>query len=230
MVLQSTGQLASAEALLEDVRADAHAHRDATVEAMAAALAARAALDAGDHARAIDDARTSVAVDWSGEGEVGFARAWRTLLLAQRAAGQGAEAGATLEAMRAWAKGRGDGGVALQLDLAEAASADGAQARAAFERALAQADTRRVPAELVEVAQAYLPWLVAGNDGARASVLAGRVGGWAEADHAAALLQLRFQHALGNADGWRNALVRARANAGERRIPAVLEQPPAPRG
>ena len=105
-----------------------------------------------------------------------------------------------------------------------------APARAAFERALAQADARRVPAELVEVAQAYLPWLVAQGDGARASVLAGRVGGWAEADHAAALLQLRFQHALGNADGWRNALVRARDNAGERRIPDGLEQPPAPRG
>lgn len=230
MVLDATGQLAAARDLLAEVRADAAAADDAVVEAMAAAVDARAALGRGDATRAIADARASLAVDWSGESEIDHARTWRVLLLAQRQAGQGADAEATLASMHNWANGRTDSGVGLQLDLAEAACAEGPSARAAFEQALARADARRVPAELVEVAEAYLPWLLAAGDGARASVLAGRVGGWAEADHAAALLQLRFQHALGNADGWRNALVRARANAGERAIPAGLEQPPDPRG
>lgn len=230
MVLQATGHLAAAATLLGDVRGDAGAAGDAVVDAMAAAVEARAALEAGDFVRAIAAARASVAVDWSGESELDLARAWRTLLLAQRQAGQVAEAAATFASMRDWAAGRDDGGVMLQLDLAAAATGEGERARAAFERALARADARRVPVELVEVADAYLPWLIAAGDGARAGVLAGRVGGWAEADHAAALLQLRFQHAFGNADGWRNALVRARANAGERPIPDALAQPPAARG
>jgi tetratricopeptide (TPR) repeat protein len=230
MVLQASGQLSSSATLLGDVRTDARATGDGVVEAMAAAVEARAALDAGDYARAVGAARASVSVDWSGESELDFARAWRTLLRAQREAGQGAEAAATLASMRDWASGRDDGGVQLQLDLAVAATGEGERSREAFERALARADARRVPAELVEVAGAYLPWLIAAGDGARASVLAGRIGGWAEADHAAALLQLRFQHAFGNADGWRNALVRARANAGERPLPDALVQAPARRG
>lgn len=229
-VLQSTGQLSAASRLLDEVRAQAQADGDDVVGAMAASIAAQAALGAGDLARAIAEANASLAVDWSGESEIDVARTWRTLLLAQRDAGQADAARATLASMRDWARTRSDGGARLQLELAEAACAEGAQARAAYERALAQADARRVPAEIVEVAEAYLPWLLAEDDGARAGVLAGRVGGWAEADHVAALLQLRFQHALGHADGWRSALVRARGNAGERRIPVGLEQGPAPRG
>ena len=230
MVLHAAGQVASTRDLLAEVRADAAAAGDAVVNAMAAALAARAALEQGDAVRAIADARASLAVDWSGESAIEYARTWRVLLRAQQQVRQEADAAATLASMRAWANDGSDSGVGLQLDLAEAACAEGPRARAAFEHALARADARRVPVELVEVAEAYLPWLLAAGDSARASVLAGRVGGWAEADHAAALLQLRFQHALGNADGWRNALVRARGNAGERRIPAGLELPPAPQG
>ena len=230
MVLQATGHLSESGALLASVRADATAAGDAPVAAMGAALAARAAIEAGDATRALDAAQASLATDWSGEGESDYARAWRLLLVAQRAAGH--DATPTLEAMRAWAAPRADDGVRIQLDLAEAAAAGAGreQARAAFERAFERADARRVPAELVEVAQAYLPWLLESGDLARAGVIAGRVGAWAEHDHAAALLQLRYQHALGHPDGWRSALVRARSTAGERQIPASLESAPAARG
>ncbi len=228
MVLQATGHLAESDALLASVRADATAAGDAPVAAMGAALAARATIEAGDAARALDAAHASLATDWSGEGESDYARAWRQLQVAQRAAGR--DATPTLEAMRAWASARDDEGVRIQLDLAQAAAASDGQARASFERAFERADARRVPAELVEVAQAYLPWLLEAGELARAGVIAGRVGGWAEHDHAAALLQLRYQHALGHADGWRSALVRARSTAGERQIPAALERPPAGRG
>lgn len=87
-----------------------------------------------------------------------------------------------------------------------------------------------MPSELIEIAQAYLPWLIDRGDFARAGVIAGRTAGWAERDYDAALLQLRLQHALGNLAGWRNALARARTLAGERRVPEALLQAPVARG
>ena len=56
----------------------------------------------------------------------------------------------------------------------------------------------------------------------------GRVARWADRDFDCALLQAGLYHALGQRATWQTALARARSLAGERTIPASLQNPPAP--
>jgi DNA-binding winged helix-turn-helix (wHTH) protein/tetratricopeptide (TPR) repeat protein len=96
------------------------------------------------------------------------------------------------------------------------------QAEAWFHYAAASADRRAVPAEIVAVATAHAPRLLA--DGARdaAAAAIGRVAPWAAHDFDSALLQLRLFHALGQREAWFNALRQAQLLAGERVIPPEL--------
>lgn len=104
-----------------------------------------------------------------------------------------------------------------------------AMARDAFDRALSQAEDYRVPAELLQVAQPYVQYLIAQGDHARASIVAGRVAGWAAVDFTAALVQVELYGALDQSRAWATALAQARALAGERRIPPELVALPAHR-
>ncbi|WP_440225228.1 winged helix-turn-helix domain-containing protein [Dokdonella sp. MW10] len=100
-----------------------------------------------------------------------------------------------------------------------------------FREAMARADRRGVPADLVAVALAWTPHLLARRDEAQAAVVVGRVAAWAARDYDCALLQVRLLHALGRREAWQAALAQARALAGEREIPAelvTLDAPPAP--
>jgi len=226
LVHNANGRLRAGQALTDTLSADAGAAGDGVMTALAAAVAARAAWADGDAARAAAAARRALDADWWAEGPLDYARTWRILTLAQQQASASNEAAASLDGLRRWASDRRDGGVGIQLALAEAALAADEAARTAYERALTLAEERRVPSELIEIAQAYLPWLIDRRDFERAGVIAGRTAGWAERDYDAALLQLRLQHALGNLAGWRNALARARSLAGERRVPEALLQAP----
>ncbi|ANB19664.1 winged helix-turn-helix domain-containing protein [Dokdonella koreensis] len=228
LVQNANGRLRAGQVMAEALSTDAAAAGDGVMGALAAAMVARAALAQGDAARAAAEAARALQVDWSNEGPLDYARTWRILAVARQQVDAPAEAQATLAALRDWVADRTDGGIRIQLALAEGALAPPAQARTAYEQALALAETRRVPAELIEIADAYLPWLIREGDLARAGVLAGRTAGWAGRDYEAALLQLRLQHALGNLTGWRNALARARTLAGERVVPAELLRAPSP--
>lgn len=91
-----------------------------------------------------------------------------------------------------------------------------------FDAAAAAAERRGVPAEIVAVAQARAPALLAAGRRDEAVAIIGRVAPWASRDFDAALLQLRLFHALDQREPWFNALREAQRLAGEREIPAEL--------
>ena len=99
---------------------------------------------------------------------------------------------------------------------------DAAGADRWFRFAGASADRRGVPAEIIAVAEAYAPVLLAANRLDQAGTVVGRVAPWASRDFDCALLQLRLFHALAQRDAWFNALRQAQALAGEREIPQPL--------
>jgi DNA-binding winged helix-turn-helix (wHTH) protein/tetratricopeptide (TPR) repeat protein len=116
------------------------------------------------------------------------------------------------------------GSVADAIAMAEWSLAQSDPARAArwFRYAAASADRRGVPAEIVGVAVAYAPVLLAGGRAEEAATLIGRVASWSGRDFDCALLQLRLFHALDQREPWFNALRQAQALAGEREIPQSL--------
>lgn len=116
------------------------------------------------------------------------------------------------------------GVVADALAMAEWAQHAGDTARALlwFRFAAVSADRRGVPAEIVAVARAYAPVLLAAGERAQAAVVIGRVAPWAARDFDCALLQLRLFHAMDQREPWFNALRQAQALAGERAISTEL--------
>jgi len=99
---------------------------------------------------------------------------------------------------------------------------DPAQATEWFDAALAAAELRGVPAEIVAVAAARAPALLAAGRMDEAAAMIGRVAPWASRDFDAALLQVRLFHALGQREPWSKALRDARRLGGERGIPPAL--------
>jgi Flp pilus assembly protein TadD len=96
-----------------------------------------------------------------------------------------------------------------------------------YSLALTDAERWAVPADLATVAVSYGESLIADADFERASAVIGRVARWADRDFDCALLQAGLYHALGQRTTWQTALARARSLAGERAIPAALQDPPA---
>jgi len=197
-------------------------------ERLPLALARRAL--GGDIDATLPDLRTALAGLPAGEGGRDAGRAWLAVLAARRTDGAG---GAAIAGLRAWA---GDAPAAtaevrLYAALAEAeyAAGQGRPAGDAYAAAWREALAGAVPSDLLEVADAYVGWLIRQGDLAGASHVAGHLAGWAGRDFGSALLQLRLRHALGHPAAWRAALAQARALAGERPIPAALQvEPTAP--
>jgi hypothetical protein len=88
------------------------------------------------------------------------------------------------------------------------------------------AEARGVPADVGAVTSSYGPWLLAHGRLQDAGDVIGRIAPWARHDYECALLQVRLFHALGQPGPWAKALDQARALAGERELPADLQQPP----
>lgn len=111
----------------------------------------------------------------------------------------------------------------IEAELAAADHDDGV-AQTLFERALAEAKAQRAPRYLLQAAERYVDWLLAGDvpDTTRALVVSSYVDQYAERDYYAALLGLRTAHAAEVTAAWRMALDRARSLAGERQIPEAL--------
>jgi DNA-binding winged helix-turn-helix (wHTH) protein/tetratricopeptide (TPR) repeat protein len=103
---------------------------------------------------------------------------------------------------------------------------DTARADAWFHHAMASADRRGVPAEIVAVVQSLAPALLVAGENEKAATLIGRVASWGERDFDCALLELRLFHALDAREPWFNALRQAQSLAGEREIPRTLLTPP----
>ena len=91
-----------------------------------------------------------------------------------------------------------------------------------YRHAMASADRRGVPAEIVAVAQAFAPVLLESGNDEQAATVIGRVASWSTHDFDCALLQLRLFHELDQREPWFNALRQAQALAGEREIPQSL--------
>lgn len=106
------------------------------------------------------------------------------------------------------------------------AGGDFEAAESHFAEALAAARAFEVPADVAEVADAWGTRLVRAGRLDAASPLVGLAARWAATDHACALLQLRYYHALGEVGAWRTALANVQTLAGERPVPAELLQPP----
>jgi DNA-binding winged helix-turn-helix (wHTH) protein/tetratricopeptide (TPR) repeat protein len=151
------------------------------------------------------------------------------VLIAQRALlalGENAKASALLDRSRETPADASDkpGNVADALAMAEWAQSRGDAERADrwFRHAMASADRRGVPAEIVAVADAYAPVLLASGNDEQAATVIGRVASWSTHDFDCALLQLRLFHELDQREPWFNALRQAQALAGEREIPQTL--------
>ena len=198
----------------------------ARTRALSAELAARQA-----HWREAADVAREALAEWPSAGadaeRSGVALIHQRALLAL---GEADAANALLDRTRAPPAAPSDepGRVADALAMAEWAThaGDSASADAWFRSAMASADRRGVPAEIVAVADAYAPALLAAGDHARAAVVIGRVAPWAARDFDCALLQLRLFHSLEQHDAWFNALRQAQTLAGEREIPQALQTAP----
>lgn len=96
-----------------------------------------------------------------------------------------------------------------------------------YRAAVALAEQRGVPAEIVDSIAAWAPQLIAAGRRDQAAALVGRIAAWSNRDYDCALLQLRLFHAAGQTRAWREALAQTRRLAGERVLPAQLAKPPA---
>lgn len=118
--------------------------------------------------------------------------------------------------------------VGLRIARAELAAigATPGDAEREFGAALADAEARALPAQILRVAESWVPYLLARGQVDAASAILGRLGPAADENFDAALLQIRVHQASGRLQAWADALRRARGLAGERRIPDELQQVP----
>jgi len=227
-VLTGSGRLHEAAVALEQAQAGTTSG-NRVLSARLRALGTELAMARGDwRAAAAESAKALAGWPDSGADEE---RGW-VALARQRALlglGETAPAADLFERRREPPDQVGDapGVVADALAMAEWArqAGDAATAQRWFRVAVASADRRGVPAEIVAVAQAYGPVLLAAGDRAQAAVVIGRVAPWAAHDFDCALLQLRLFHAMNQREPWFSALRQAQALAGERSIPAALLEP-----
>jgi DNA-binding winged helix-turn-helix (wHTH) protein/tetratricopeptide (TPR) repeat protein len=229
--LAAAGRLADSRRLLDELERRA-LPGETGLPGDVASESARVYLASGNSEAALASARAAVerlpTVDEARER----ARAWLTLTRALRATGRIDDARVQADELSRWAATHASmASVTLFAALASAEQATAEhrrdEATHAFTTALGDAERWAVPADLAAVAVSYGSSLIAAGDFERASTVIGRVARWADRDFDCALLQANLYHALGQRATWQTALARARALAGERMIPAALQNPPA---
>jgi tetratricopeptide (TPR) repeat protein len=233
--LAASGRIEEARSLLDELDHRLDPADTSGLPGDIASERARLELDAGNFAVAATAARIAVdrlpTLDEAPER----ARAWLSLGRALLAAGDSGAARTQAAGFERWAGAHADQPtVTLLAALAQAELARAEHRREdayrSFAAALADAERRTVPRDLVVVAQSYGGSLLEDGEHARASAVIGRVARWSEQDFDCAILQARLYRALGQVEAWRSALSHARALAGERSIPAaLLDAPPASR-
>jgi DNA-binding winged helix-turn-helix (wHTH) protein/tetratricopeptide (TPR) repeat protein len=151
------------------------------------------------------------------------ADAWLIAIRSLHALDRTGEAAEETRAFAAWSAGDDDPVVTLyaRLAVAEQAAAErrDADARHAYDDALAGAKRWGVPNALAEAAGSYGRWLLARGELSQAATVLGLVARYAEADYDCAVLQLSLYRTLGQEGAARNALATVRRLAGERPVP-----------
>lgn len=230
-ILAANGQLAAADTLLDEALADARAAQDSALRDSARVIALRRAVAGGHPAQAESETAALLQGAWAAETPREQASLWLSRVRAQLALGHTGAARETAGQAQAWAARDGSATAQLFAQLVQAlalsGSGDRTGAAAAFEAALRGAEAGRVPADLLSVAEAYVPWLIDSGQPAQAGAVAARTAAWADTVFEAAVLQARAYRALNAPAPWRAALARARHLAGERPLPASLEDAPA---
>jgi DNA-binding winged helix-turn-helix (wHTH) protein/tetratricopeptide (TPR) repeat protein len=227
--LFAVGRTDEALQLLRALRQLPHDAGDEVRIAWASELEAEHALSIGADAKAADEATRTLKAHWDADYPQLYARAWLMLVRAELRQQQSDRARESSTALAAWAAKSPDDLARVYASLAKAevtASENREDAASAFEQALADADAARVPFEILEVASAYLDFLVDKGDLGKATLVAERVSAWAPHNYDAALVQVRLYHALGQTGAWHAALERAQSLAGERIVPPGLAQAP----
>ena len=223
--LAANGRLREAEASLRMVLDAAAAANDRAALARGHAISARLAFEHGDMRSTAAEAEAALQRFTPADDAREHARTARLRVRALLADGRTGDAASTLAGLSDFAAQDGGAAARFYFHLAaaerDASTGDDATDKA-YAQALTEADASRIPLDLREVAAAYSSWLMQKGEPARAGATAERVAGWAARDYESALVQLRVQRALGNAELWRSALTRARALAGERAIPGEL--------
>jgi len=222
--LVATGQYKEAESVLRGVEA---AHPEGGDKPLALAFhEARAALfwargDAKRTIAAIDAAWNLIPPSKMRDDEDLY-----TVLLRQRATFSLGHA-APDDSRFATAGAEANAAEAIPLLIAQAERDDRSgrleAAEAGFRKAVANAEKRDVPANLVLAVDAYARWLLARGRLDEARETAGRISTWADSDFDSASLQAAVFHAGGAKAAWMESLRRARALAGERELPAPAE-------
>lgn len=220
------GRLREARALLSTQPSDA-ADANPFVARRLHALRARLAFAQGDNSAAAAEARRALAMpapsDDEGEGIAEIALVYQRAMLAESATPP-ARAPAS-----EWIDFDKPPKYPVQA-LAEAEWAalrsDAATAERSFRQALNLAEARGEPTDVGDVTASFGPWLLSRERLKDAGDVIGRVAPWADRDFDSALLQVRLFHALGQRAAWAKALAQARALAGERELPAELQEAP----
>ncbi len=107
----------------------------------------------------------------------------------------------------------------LLADAVERGDAAGAEAEVGLRAALAAAEARGAPAEIVEVVVVHAPWLLRRGRAQDAAALVGRIAPWLDRCHDCAVLQLQLAEALGDKALAADARRAAERLAGERALP-----------
>ncbi|MET0227074.1 MAG: hypothetical protein ABW187_11570, partial [Dokdonella sp.] len=231
--LAATGRLAGARTLLYELEHAPAAQTQAGLLGVVASQLAKLDLESGNVEAAAASARTALAGLPQAEQAGERANAWLTLSRALRAAGRTTDAREQVTQFAQWSRSYPYAAqVGLLASLADAeqtwAEHRADDAWRVYATALAQAERRGVPEDIVRVSTSYGNALIADKELDRASAVIGRVARWSEQNFDCALLQARLYRALGESDAWQAALTRVRGLAGERSIPtsvtAALEQ------
>jgi DNA-binding winged helix-turn-helix (wHTH) protein len=218
--LAAVGRLREARASLDELRSTT---TDATTAAHAGVLLARLELDANNASAAADLAEHTVAVLDHANQAGARAEAWLTAIRADLRAGNGERAAQAIAALDQWAAQSDEPRARLFARLADAEYARqfgaAGQWRSAFVAARDLATRDAIPYEVAVVVRSYSDALFAERDYDAAAVEVGRVTRWADRDFACAVLEARLYAAMGRNEARQTAVARARALAGERRIP-----------
>ncbi len=220
--LAAVGRLHEARDLLTSIRDANPAPGDATAAAAATVLA-RLDLEDGNFS---DAARlAAAAVDTLTQPTYARLRAdgWLTDVRALLRSGKAPDALARITAFEAWAIQAGERHASLFAQLARAEYVwrfgDGRQWRTEFDKAIALADQRAVPADVALVASAYADALITEGDLQTAAIEVGRLSRWSDQDFNSAVLEARLYAALQQDGPRQTAMSRVRALAGERSVP-----------
>ncbi len=217
--LLATGRLAEARAVLLGLRG--MAGTEAETVASAGAVLAQLELEVGNATAADGLAERAVSVLSTPNFVNTRGHAWFTQVRAELKTDPG-KAAATLAAFEEWVGRIADPRAQLfaRLTRAEQARRTGAADwRRAFADASDLAARDGIPYEIAAVARSYADALLAAGDLEAAAVEVGRVSRWSDTDFDCAVLEARLYAATGREQARQTAVARARALAGERKIP-----------